>query len=64
MGSIDPATGDLVTKPGWKKHAGSISEKESLISEENRFKNIVTLECGVSPLNAIEVMDAKYPDRS
>lgn len=33
---------------------GSIKESESIITEENGFKNIITLDKGVSPINYIE----------
>lgn len=61
-GSVDPATGNLMHKKGDGKFRGSIDPKDSLISEDNGFVNIVTLEPGTSPFHAIEVMDAKYPD--
>ncbi len=62
-GSIDPATGQLMHKKGDGKYRGGISEKESLITPENGFKNIVTLDIGVSPLAYIDMIDAKYPDK-
>lgn len=64
-GSIDPATGKLMHKKGDGKHRGGIKESESLITPENGFlpEKITMLEVGVSPHHAIEVMDAKYPDR-
>lgn len=61
-GSVDPATKEFHTKKGWKKHTGSINKDESLITEENGFKNIRLLEPGVSPLKAIEYIDDQYPD--
>lgn len=60
-GSVDPATQKLVNKPGFKKHRGSVDEQDSLITEANGFKNIVTLPPGTSPMAAIEAADAKYP---
>ncbi len=62
-GSIDPATGDLMHKKGDGKYKGGINASESLITEENGFKNIQLLDIGTSPLNAIDVLDAKYPDK-
>jgi hypothetical protein len=62
-GSIDPATGNLMHKKGDGKYKGGIRADESLISEENGFINIQTLDIGTSPLNAIDVLDAKYPDK-
>lgn len=62
-GSIDPATGTLMNKKGHDKYRGSIDEKDSLITEENGFKNIQILDIGTSPLHAIDVLDSKYPDK-
>lgn len=64
-GSIDPATGDLMHKKGDGKHKGGIRADESLITVENGFApdKITMLDVGVSPHHAIEVMDARYPDR-
>lgn len=62
-GSIDPATGDMMHKKGDGKYKGSIEAKESLITEDNGFKNIQMIGVGVSPLHAIEVIDAQYPDK-
>ncbi len=62
-GSIDPATGDLMNKKGAGKYKGGIRADESLITEENGFTNIQLLDIGTSPLNAIDVIDAKYPDK-
>jgi len=60
-GDIDPATKKTTGSYG-KKYKGSVSEKESLITEENGFKNIQLVERG-SPYELIEAMDAKYPDK-
>lgn len=62
-GSIDPATGDLMNKKGHDKYRGSIDAKDSLITEANGFANIREIGVGVSPLNAIDVIDRQYPDR-
>ena len=66
-GSVDPADsgskGKLMHKKGDGKYRGSIDADESLITEENGFTNIQMLEPGVSPHHAIEVLDAKYPDK-
>jgi hypothetical protein len=62
-GSIDPATGNLMNKKGHDKYRGSIDEKDSLITAENGFKNIMMIGVGTSPHHAIEVLDAKYPDK-
>ena len=44
------------------KYRGSVTEKESVITEENGFKNIQFVDRG-SPYHVIEQMDAKYPDK-
>lgn len=62
-GSIDPATGKLMNKHGFRKYHGAVSSKESLITSENGFKKITVLEPGTSPLLAIEDLDAQYPDQ-
>jgi hypothetical protein len=62
-GSIDPATGNLMHKKGDGKYRGGIDAKESLITPENGFDKITLLDIGTSPHAAIEVMDAKYPDK-
>lgn len=62
-GSIDPATGNLMHKKGDGKYRGGISPSESLITPENGFTKIHDLERGVSPLLAIDAIDAKYPDK-
>jgi len=61
-GDMDPATKKMTGKYG-KKYKGSVDEDESLITEENGFKNIQMLDPGVSPLAAIESLDAKYPSK-
>lgn len=62
-GSIDPATKTLTSKKGFMKHRGAVREENSLIHEGQGFINVQTLDVGVSPLHAIQVMDAKYPDK-
>lgn len=62
-GSIDPATGKLMHKKGDGKYTGGIREADSLITKENGFKKITLLDVGTSPHNAIDVIDAKYPDK-
>ena len=62
-GSIDPATGKMMNKPGFRKYHGAIEEKESLITTENGFKNIKMLEPGMSPLAYINFLDDTYPDK-
>ena len=60
-GSLDPASGKMTTKKGWKKNKGSIDPEDSLITSDNGLKNIITLEKGVSPLKYISDLDSKYP---
>ena len=62
-GSIDHASGKLMNKKGHDKYRGSIDAEDSLILEENGFKNIVMLEPGTSPHGMIDVIDAKYPTK-
>jgi len=59
-GDLNPATGKTEGKYG-SKYKGSIDKKESLITEENGFENITTLEAGMSPLAYIAEIDAKRP---
>jgi hypothetical protein len=61
-GDLNPATGKVEGKYG-SKHRGSIDEKDSLITEENGFKNIEIHEPGISPASVIERLDAQYPDK-
>jgi len=62
-GSIDPATGNLMHKKGDGKYKGGIRADESLITEENGFKNIKMLDVGTSPHLAIDFIDSQYPDK-
>lgn len=41
------------------KFKGAVKERESIITEENGFQNIVTLEPGQSPLEYIERLERK-----
>ena len=43
-----------------EKYKGSVSEKESMITPENGFVLIETLDPGVSPLSIIEERDKRY----
>lgn len=62
-GSVDPATGELMHKKGDGKYRGGIKADESLITEDNGFKNIKLLDVGVSPLAYIDWIDDQYPDK-
>lgn len=55
-GDVDPATKDTIGTYG-KKYTGAIKPKDSLITEENGFKNIEILKSGVSPLGEINRID-------
>lgn len=59
-GSLDQSTGKMNVKKGWKKNKGSTEKEESLITDDNGFKNIVTLKAGMSPLAYIAELDSKY----
>lgn len=58
-GDLDPATKKMTGSYG-EKHCGCISDKESLITEENGFDKIEYLGVGVSPMSAIEKRDREY----
>ncbi len=58
-GSYNPSTGKIENKKGFDKFTGSVTEKESVITEENGFKNIHYIESG-SPYSIIDEMDKKY----
>jgi len=61
-GSIDPSNPDhLMTKKGWKKNAGSIDARDSMITKENGFSKIHDLKPGISPHAYIDMLDAQYP---
>ena len=61
-GDLNPATGKVEGSYG-SKHRGSIDEKDSMITEENGFKNIVVHKPGQSPYAYIDEVDAQYPDK-
>lgn len=61
-GDLNPATGKVEGSYG-QKYKGSINEKDSLITEENGFKNIQFLQPGVSPIRYIDQLDDQYPDK-
>ena len=62
-GDKDPATGKLQTSNYGKKHRGSISEDESMITEENGFTKIHRLGVGESPLAYIDKIDREYYEK-
>ena len=55
-GDLNPCTKKLEGNYG-TKYKGSIKESESLITEENGFKNIVTLDPGYSITDYIEQLE-------
>lgn len=60
-GSLDPASGTMNNKKGWKKYRGSIDPQQSLITKENGFDKIHNLNNGENPLGFINDLDSKYP---
>lgn len=58
-GDVDPATKKMTGSYG-DKYTGSVRPEQSLITEENGFKNITTLKVGESPFNEIERRDKEY----
>ena len=59
-GSYNPSTGNIENKKGMGKYTGSIKAEESLITEENGFKNIWNMPVGGSPFPEIERRDKEY----
>lgn len=56
-GSYNPSTGNIENKKGFDKYTGSVKAEESLITEANGFKDILTLGKGESPFSEIEKRD-------
>ena len=56
FGDINPATGQIEGAYG-QKHKGAIHPSESLITEANGLKNIVTIPAGMSPHAYIQDLD-------
>ena len=61
-GDLNPATGKVEGNYG-QKYRGAVSKNDSLITEDNGFDVVHTLEPGTSPANYIEKLDAEYPDK-
>jgi len=57
-GDIDPATKKVTGSYG-TKHKGSVTDEESIITLENGFKNIHTIEAGTSPYSFIDKLLGK-----
>lgn len=60
-GDIDPATGKTTGSYGQKI---GINAEDSEITEENGYKNIVTLPAGVSPMAYIEMREKQIANES
>jgi hypothetical protein len=60
---VDPATGKLMNKPGFRKYAGAVKPEDSMVTKENGFTKIHDLGPGESPLAYIDEIDAQYPDK-
>ena len=52
-GDIDPATKKVEGNYG-QKHIGSVKEKDSVVTTENGFSNIIDVPAGESPFTVIE----------
>lgn len=61
-GDKDPVTKKMTGDYG-EKYTGCVSKEESIITAENGFTLIETLEPGVSPLSIIEERDKQYESR-
>lgn len=59
IGNGRPATKKVEGDYG-QKYTGCVSEKESLITPENGFRLIETLEAGMSPLSVVYQRDLEY----
>ena len=57
-GDLDPVTKKMTGSYG-QKYPGSIEAKDSIITEENGFKNITTLGVGESPQSFIDKLLTK-----
>ncbi len=58
-GDVNLATGKIEGSYG-DKYPGGVTEKESLITEDNGFTNIVYSGVGASPYSIIDKLDKKY----
>lgn len=56
-GSYNPSTGNIENKKGFDKYTGSVKPEESILTEANGFKYVVTLGKGESPIGEIERRD-------
>ena len=56
-GSYNPGTGEIENKKGAGKYTGSVKLQDSIVTEQNGFKNVELLGEGVSPMSEIERRD-------
>jgi hypothetical protein len=56
-GSYNPASGKIENKKGFDKFTGSVLPSESIVTEENGFRDVITLEAGFSPSSEMERRD-------
>lgn len=61
-GDYDPASKKFLTSNYGQKYKGSVKPEESLVTEENGFDKIHTLQPGESPLDYIDRLDKQYEE--
>lgn len=61
-GDMDPASKKMTGSYG-DKYKGAVEEGDSMVTMENGFTKVHELGVGVSPMHAIDVIDAAYPDK-
>ena len=59
-GDYNQSTRKLETGDYGKKNSGGVNMSESIITEDNGFKNINYLPAGTSPMGYIEMLERKY----
>lgn len=57
-GSYNPSTGNIENKKGFGKCTGSVLPSESIVTEDNGFKNVAELGIGTSYRSEIDKRDA------
>jgi hypothetical protein len=62
FGDINPATKKVEGSYG-DKHRGSIDKEDSVITRDNGFRNITTLNAGTSPMGYIDMLDSSGIER-
>ncbi len=63
-GDVNPATKKLETGDYGKKNSAGVNMSESIITEENGFKEINYLPPGTSPLGYIELLEKEYLNKN